>query len=228
MKYSYENIAVILPAYNESERICAVLDEIKSYIESQNIFVIDDGSTDNTAVIAIASGVEVIKHKNNYGKGRALITGFDKVKNSDKFYALVTLDSDGQHDPHYLPNFINRFNELDADIIIGNRMNKPDKMPFLRKLSNKTTSRIISWLTKSKIPDSQSGYRIIRTSLLSNMNLKSAHFDTESEILLRAGKRGAKIYSVPIETIYSNEKSEMNPFVDTFRFLFLVLRSLFW
>ncbi|MCD6379356.1 glycosyltransferase family 2 protein, partial [bacterium] len=224
----YENIAVIVPAYNEAERICSVLVDIKNYILGKNIFVIDDGSEDNTTDKAVELGVEVIKHEKNYGKGRAIITGLGRIKDLNGLSAVITLDADGQHDPHYIPAFIDKFNESDADIIIGNRMNNTSGMPLARKFSNKTTSWVISRLTRFKIPDSQSGYRLIRTSFLSNMILKSNHFDTESEILLRAGKERAKICSIPIRAIYSNEKSKMNPFVDTFRFLFLVIRSLFW
>jgi glycosyltransferase involved in cell wall biosynthesis len=197
-------------------------------LSCKNIFVVDDGSEDNTACKASKLGVEVIKHDKNYGKGRAIISGLGRIKDSDGLSAVITLDGDGQHDPHYIPAFVEKFNESDADIIIGNRMNNTAGMPLLRKFSNITTSRVISYLTRSKIPDSQSGYRLIRKSFLSNLNLKSNHFDTESEILLRAGKEKAKIYSIPTKVIYSNEKSKMNPFVDTFRFLVLVIRSLFW
>jgi len=224
----YENIAVIVPAYNESEQICSVIKKIKKHILSKNIFVIDDGSTDNTADKSLGLGVKVIKHKKKSGKGRALITGFGEILYSEKISAVITLDGDGQHDPCDIPAFVEKFKESGADIVIGNRMNNTAEMPPLRRFTNKTTSLVISGLTGLKIPDSQSGYRLLRKSLLSNMNLNSVHFDTESEILLRAGKTGAKISSVPIRTIYSSKKSEINPLVDTFRFLFLVLRSLFW
>ncbi len=224
----YENIAVIVPAYNESKQICSVLKRIKKHILSKNIFVIDDGSTDNTADKSIDLGVRVIRHEKNYGKGRALITGLCEILDSDDLSAVITLDGDGQHDPRDIPGFVEKFIKTGADIVIGNRMNNTKGMPLLRRFTNKTTSLVVSGLTGLKIPDSQSGYRLLRTSLLLNMNLNSTHFDTESEILLRAGKAGAKISSVPIRTIYSSEKSKINPLVDTFRFLFLVLRSLFW
>lgn len=228
MEKCYENIAVVIPVYNESDHITAVVKEVKNYIKLENILIIDDGSDDGTADMAAELGVKVISHEKNYGKGRALITGFNEIKNSPDISALITLDGDGQHNPSYIPKFITKFLETGADIIIGNRMNKTARMPALRRLSNKITSLIISSLTGSKIPDSQSGYRLIRTSIIRNMIFKSTHFDTESELLLKAAKKEAKIGFIYIDTIYSEEKSKINPFIDTYRFLSLVLRRFFW
>lgn len=228
MEKCYQNIAVVIPAYNESNHITAVVKEVKNFIRVENIFVVDDGSDDGTGGKAAGLGVKVISHERNYGKGRALITGLNEIKNSPDISAVITLDGDGQHNPSYIPEFITKFFETGADIIIGNRMNKTALMPAMRRVSNKITSLIISRLTGLKIPDSQSGYRLISTSIIRNIYLKRTHFETESELILKAVRKEAKIDFIYIDTIYSDEKSKMNPFIDTYRFLSLVFRSFFW
>ena len=118
--------------------------------------------------------------------------------------------------------------ENGSDVVVGSRMDAVRDMPPLRVWTNRTTSRIVSLLAKQEIPDSQSGYRAIRTKVLDGMNLVTSRYDTESEILIRAGRRGFSIGAIPIESIYKDSISHINPFVDTLRFIRLVWRSLFW
>jgi len=101
-------------------------------------------------------------------------------------------------------------------------------MPAMRKFTNRTTSAIISRIAGCKISDSQSGYRLISRRVLEKIELVTGRYDTESEILIKAGREGAKIESVPIKTIYADEVSSINPLRDTIRFLSLVIRSFFW
>ena len=95
-------------------------------------------------------------------------------------------------------------------------------------MTNRFTSAVISLRTHCKIDDSQSGYRLIRVSVFRQIELVTSRFDLESEILIKAALKGAKIVSVPIKTIYADEKSKIHPVRDTIRFFRLVLKSLFW
>ena len=138
------------------------------------------------------------------------------------------MDGDEQHDAASIPDFIKALESGEWDVVVGSRMNEVKEMPGIRIWTNQTTSRVISRLARQNIPDSQSGYRIIRTAALKGMELVTRRYDTESEILIRAGRRGFTISAIPIESIYTDGISHINPFVDTLRFIRLVWRSLFW
>jgi len=218
-------ICIIIPGYNESKMIGQVV--MKAYQIINDVIVIDDGSKDNTAQVAQDSGAIVIKHDLNKGKGAALKTGFDyAIKN--EYDAVITMDSDGQHDPDDIQGFINTLDRVKSGIIIGSRMSDISTMPAIRKFTNKLTSFLSSIVARQKIDDSQSGYRLITIDVLKSVKLETDRFETESEILIKASKAGFKISSVPIKTIYGEEKSKINPMKDTYRFIRLFFRSLRW
>jgi glycosyltransferase involved in cell wall biosynthesis len=169
----------------------------------------------------------VIAHPHNRGKGAALRTGILAARERGWRFA-VTLDADGQHNPDEIPAFIDRWVETGADIIVGNRMAAPGAMPRLRLWTNRVTSAVVSLLARRRIPDSQNGYRMIDTGVFAELPLETTRYDTESEILIRAGRRGASIASVPVETIYGDEVSAIHPVVDSLRFFRMVLKALFW
>jgi glycosyltransferase involved in cell wall biosynthesis len=223
-----ELFGTVIPACNEEYRIGDVLDGVKRYIPADQIVVVDDGSTDGTAAVADTAGVRVLAHRTNRGKGVALRTGFEYLMTHTRIEAIFTLDADGQHDPDEIPAFIEHYRKRHVDILIGNRMFRTEGMPFIRLLTNQFTSRVLSLRTGCTIDDSQSGYRLIRSSLLRALDFVTGHFDLESELLIKAALRGAVIDSVPIRTIYMDERSKINPLRDTVRFFMLVLRSLFW
>jgi len=120
--------------------------------------------------------------------------------------------------------------KCDADIIVGTRMHAVGEMPKLRIWTNRTTSRIVSLLAGQEISDSQSGYRLIKVSVLSDVvkSFVTTRYDTESELLIRAARRGYTTAAVAITSIYTGAVSHINPIVDTLRFVRLVSRSMFW
>ena len=218
---------VLIPAYNEERNLKRLLDELKSYVDKGRIIVVDDGSKDNTRIIAEESGVCVISHKNNLGKGEALRRGFKEAVKRNVSWIIV-MDSDFQHQPGDIPRFLKKAGEGNVDIILGSRMNNIKDMPFHRILSNKITSFLISLRIGQKVEDSQCGFRIIRKNVIEEISLKKSHFSLESELLLKAGLKNFKIESVRIETIYNNSKSNINPLRDTLEFIFVFISSFFW
>lgn len=216
-------ICVIIPAYNESKEIAPLLAGVR--LHCPQVLVIDDGSKDNTAQIAQDNGAVVFRNIRNQGKGTALISGFNYVLKHD-FDAVITMDGDGQHLPEEIPLFIKTAIYSNNGIVIGNRMSERMNMPFLRVLANKFMSRVISLMVEQDIPDTQCGYRLIKRGVLEKLVLNTSNYDTESEILIKAARLGFKIESVRIKTVYRGEKSQINPFVDTFRFIRLIWREL--
>ena len=143
----------------------------------------------------------------------------------NQYDAVITMDGDGQHDPENLPDFINKFSNTQADIIIGNRMKKTRNMPPARFITNKFMSFIISRLCNQLIPDSQCGFRLINSSVLRSIALSTSNFEIESEVLIAASRKKFRIESVPIKTIYQDEKSKISPLVDTVRFINFIFRQ---
>jgi len=217
---------VVIPAYNEEKRIGEVVRRVREFIE--DVVVVDDGSKDGTAQRANEAGAKVLVHGENRGKGAALKTGFEFAVR-EGFDAVITLDADGQHDPVEIPKFLREAEKNELQIIVGNRMGKPEGMPVVRYLTNRFTSFVISKMSGQRIPDSQSGFRLIRKEVLESLSIESSNFDAESEILIKASLAGFKIGNVPIKTIYrGDERSKINPMVDTVRFFRLVFKGMRW
>jgi len=214
---------VVIPTYNEAREIGKLVNEIRR--QNLTVLVIDDGSSDNTQELARKNGAEVLRNETNLGKGASLIRGFDYALENN-FDAVITMDGDGQHLPQDLPAFVRLAQDSDAAIIIGNRMGKTKAMPVIRVLTNRFMSWLISIVAGQEIPDSQCGYRLIKKEILREVRFQTRRFEAESEILIKAARLGFKIGSVPIRTVYSTEKSRINPVVDTLRFIRFIIGEL--
>jgi glycosyltransferase involved in cell wall biosynthesis len=215
---------VIIPAHNEAKTISNLISQILAL--NLDIVIIDDGSTDATALIAEQLRVPVIRNPQNLGKGASLIRGFEYFLKND-YDACIIMDADGQHLPEDIPNFVETaMKNESAGIIIGNRMADLKNMPFIRILTNKFMSWLLSGISGQKVYDSQCGFRLIRREALEQLSLKTSKFEIESEIIIEAGRSGVKIESIPIQTIYRKERSHINPFIDTFRFFKFILKKI--
>lgn len=217
-------VSILIPAYNESEHIGDLIRKLRSM--NFEPIVIDDGSKDTTAKTAGKNGARVISHDKNLGKGAALKTGFAAIIDSDYDAALI-MDGDAQHGPADISKLIAAAEKNPIALIIGNRMGNAPNMPLTRKLTNKFMSFLVSVICKQTIPDSQCGFRLIRKSILKKITVESSRFEVESEILIKASAAGVKIISVPIETLYGTEFSQINPFWDTCRFIYFLFCLVF-
>jgi glycosyltransferase involved in cell wall biosynthesis len=214
----------IIPAYNSAPFISNVIRETSEHIGE--IVVVDDGSVDGTADIALGAGADIVSHPFNKGKGAALKSGFAFAVERN-FDAVITLDSDGQHDAKFIPEFIAAYKNTRADLIIGSRAQNKADMPWDRRLSNWLTSKTLSVLLRAKIEDSQCGYRLITADLLKAIQLKSERFQLETEIIIKAIKQGFKVGFVPITVVYGDVfPSYMNRFIDTCRWIQMVLEEI--
>jgi glycosyltransferase involved in cell wall biosynthesis len=214
-------IAVVIPAYREGERIARVVRDIKSFVPV--VVVVDDCSPDNTSEQAQLAGAIVVKHDVNRGKGAALKTAFKKLAEMGCAYG-ITMDGDGQHDPQQLPLFIKEIRDSQAIMVVGNRLSNAAGMPKVRWLVNRSMSWLISRICRCSIPDTQCGYRALAVSNPSILAAKSDHFDYESEVLILTARAKGVIRSVPVKTIYQGEVSKIRPLRDTIRFFKLLWR----
>jgi glycosyltransferase involved in cell wall biosynthesis len=178
------------------------------------VLVVDDGSTDDTAANAEAAGAEVIRQRPNQGKGAALRAGFQRAL-EEGWDAVVTLDADGQHDPEEIPRFVAAFAASGAhgprpELIVGRR--DFARMPPVRRVSNSLGTSLFSWAVGQRVPDNQSGYRLIGRRLMRAMlGSEETGFELEVEMIAVCLRNGWTLGWVPVSTIYAGEPSHVRP-----------------
>jgi glycosyltransferase involved in cell wall biosynthesis len=215
-------IAAVIPAYNEEKHIGDVVRRTRQQLD--NVLVVDDGSGDKTAERAREAGAEVIVHEINRGKGETIKTGLRHWLDRQADFVII-LDADGQHRPEEIDRFVAA--ALSADepkLVLGTRMNDVSSMPFVRRKVNRWMSERISALCGQTIPDTQCGFRLLHQQLIPELLGGSERFDYETEMLIIASRKGFRIGSVPISTVYSDEVSSIHPVRDTIRFFKLMRR----
>ena len=213
-------VCVLIPAYNEERHIEKVCREVLQYVS--DVVVVDDGSKDRTVEIAGSTGVHVVRHEVNKGKGAALNTGFAYAR-ANGFEALITMDADGQHLPAEVPKFIEAYQRTKIPVLIGSRMHQLESMPFVRRKTNLFMSWLLGRVMHQYVPDTQCGFRLYRCDVLPLVSTGSQRFAAESEILLNLAHRGVRMDSVRVSTVYADERSKINPVPDTLRFFRMLL-----
>lgn len=222
MERDRSRIAAVIPAYQEEKHVGEVAQRTRAQLE--NVLVVDDGSTDATAERARSSGVDVVIHPQNRGKGESIKTGLRYWFERGSEY-VVLLDADGQHLPEEISRFVDcAALESNAKIFIGSRMNDTSAMPLVRRIVNRYMSGEISRVCGQQIPDTQCGFRMLHRDIIPEVLGSASRFDYETEMLIIASRKGHRVASVPITTVYSDEVSSINPVRDTMRFFKLMRR----
>ena len=213
-------VAVVIAAYNEARAVAAVVGGVRPHVEA--VYVVDDGSTDGTAERAAGAGAIVLRHGTNRGKGRAVRTGLEAVL-AGPFTHVLLMDGDLQHRPEDVPCLVAEAAASGADLVVGARVFDRARMPRPRYYSNVVGSWALGRLIGSRVSDSQSGFRLIRTSLLRPLRLESTGYEVETEMLIRLVRRGASIREVPVTLAYDGACSKLRPIRDTTRTCLLAL-----
>jgi glycosyltransferase involved in cell wall biosynthesis len=226
--------AAVIPAYEDEKHIGDIVRRTRERLD--HVLVIDDGSSDQTAQRAREAGAEVIVHGQNRGKGEAIKTGLGHWLAAaptafgggglDREIAWVNLlDSDGQHLPEEIDRFIAAAGSATRPtFFVGNRMNNVAGMPFIRRVVNRYMSKRISRVCGQKIPDTQCGFRMLDRQLIPELLGGGDRFDYDTEVLIIASRKGYRIESIPITTVYSDQVSKIRPLRDALRFFKLMWR----
>jgi glycosyltransferase involved in cell wall biosynthesis len=186
------------------------------------VLVVDDGSADDTASVARAAGATVLEQRPNAGKGAALRAGFRRALD-DGAEAILTLDGDGQHDPTEIPRFLAAWAER-PDLVVGRRNFRA--MPPARRLSNELGGLAFSWAVGEKVPDNQSGYRLVSRRLAAaTLASDEPGFAFEVEQITTCIRMGGTIAWVPIRTIYAGAPSHIRPIAHFREFVRIVRQA---
>jgi glycosyltransferase involved in cell wall biosynthesis len=208
-------IAIVIPAFNEEKTISWVVEEAKRY---GRVIVVDDCSSDDTAMLAKKAGALVIRHSHNQGLGSSLRSGFRQAlkMNAD---IIITIDADGQHSPRDIPRFITTLND-GYDFVLGRRDLR--KYPLRKKFGNFFLNMVTNFVSGTDLKDTESGFRAFRKSALKKLCLKARRYEIAVEIVFEAGRNNLKTKNIPIKVpIYVKGVGV----IDGFRnFLFLFRR----
>lgn len=221
-----ETTAALIPAYDAAASIAAVVAGTRAVVGT--VIVVDDGSRDDTAAIAERAGAEVIRHGRNLGKGAALLTGLRALAASGVARA-VTLDADGQHLPEEIPRLVAAADAAPGAIVVGVRQKAGFAIRRAARFGNWIADRLLRVVAGAPLPDTQSGFRVYPVATTLALGARGARFDFETEILLRAVRRGVPVVGVPVRVHYpppAERVSHYRPWVDTLRVIATVLRVL--
>ncbi|KFF07371.1 DUF2062 domain-containing protein [Flavobacterium reichenbachii] len=204
---------VIVPTYNNHKTLKKVLDSILDY--TQNIIIVNDGSTDQTSeILKQYSELAQIHHAKNSGKGIALRNGFKKAIEMNFEYA-VTIDSDGQHFASDIPSFLTEIQKEPNSLLIGSRNMTQENVPKKSSFGNKFSNFWFWFETGIRLEDTQSGFRSYPLSFLPK-RFYTNKFEFEIEVIVRAAWKGVVVKNIPIQVLYdpSERVSHFRPFKD--------------
>lgn len=213
-------LLAVVPAYNESGRIAAVVEGLKRL--PLPVLVVDDGSRDGTAAEAAAAGAQVFSQPNG-GKGNAILSGC-RWAVAHGYQAVLLLDGDGQHDPAEAVGLVRAWRR-GAGLVIGSRTIGKHRQPLHRKCLNRLSSLLVTLAAGQRVFDSQSGYRLCDPRLLLHLPFSGCRYDLETEMCVLAARGGRRVVETPITVIYNDKKSGVHPVYDTLRFFRAVYRS---
>lgn len=201
-------IIAAIPCFNEELFIGSVVLKTKDYVD--RVVVVDDGSTDKTAIVAEKAGAIVISHGPNKGKGAAVSTAFDYARNAG-CKALVLLDGDGQHDPAYIPALVRPVLDDKADMVVGSRyLGVKSSIPRYRIWGHHVLTLLSNLGSRVKLTDSQSGLRAFSAKAMEALSFAEEGLSVESEMQFLVNESGLRTTEVPISVGYDS-KSKRSP-----------------
>lgn len=209
-KFRELKCCVIIPTYNNSGTLSSIISGVLKFTDS--VIVVNDGSTDGTSdILKQFQDITVVTHEVNKGKGIALRTGFKKAVELNLDYA-VTIDSDGQHNPEDLPNFIEKIEKEPGSLIVGARNMEQSTVPGKSSFGHKFSNFWYKVETGIDLPDTQSGYRLYPVKKLKDIRYITNRFEFEIEVIVRAAWTGIRVTHVPVSVIYFPKETRVSHF----------------
>ncbi|MDP3879214.1 MAG: glycosyltransferase family 2 protein [Dehalococcoidales bacterium] len=203
-------IIAVMPAFNEAKYIGTIALEARQYVDE--VIIVDDGSTDQTAHVARLAGATVIRHQENMGYGASIQDLLAEAKRRD-FDVLVLLDADSQHNPNEIPGLIRPITAEGFDFVIGSREQERANIPAYRHIGQRAIAYFSRILSGEKLYDSESGFRAFSRKAITLLELKENGMAISAETIAKAAQSGLKITERPISIRYTADGSTLNPLV---------------
>ncbi len=204
---------IVMPAYNVARVLAKAVRGIPPDCYDE-IIVVDDGSRDETAALAEQLGCIVVRHEKNRGYGGAQKTGYQEAIRRGADIAVM-VHGDNQYDPSVAPFFAAKIREEGFDVVTGTRMVLGDVlqngMPIWKYIPNRILTAMENFVFQTRLTDYHNGYRAYATAFLKKipLDLLSNRFDFDTDIMIQAAIRGARIAEIPHPTRYEDENSQM-------------------
>jgi glycosyltransferase involved in cell wall biosynthesis len=219
LKMDKNEVSIIIPAYNEAETIGDLVLRIKSFHPDFEIIVVNDGSTDDTAMIARNAGAHVHSHPYNIGNGAAIKTGIRIAKGD----FLVLMDGDNQHNPEDITMLLEHM--PDYDMVVGSRANG-DQASWGRTFGNTAYNCLASYVAKFPVADLTSGFRAIKADIARNLlYLLPNTYSYPTTLTLGVLRTGRSVKYIPVTVLKRKTgKSKISIFKDGVRFLMIIIK----
>ena len=207
------HICAVIPTFNNGGTVADVVRGVLA--QGLPVFVVDDGSTDDTAQKLEGLDIHVLRHPRNLGKGHALKTGLEEARRRGFRFAL-TIDADGQHDPADIPALLAAAGE--RTLVVGSRNIAADGMPSGSTFANRFSNFWFTVQTLRRLPDTQTGFRVYPLEDLPSLKLLTARYEAELTLLVFSAWKGLKLVPVPVRVYYPEDRvTHFRPFADFFR-----------
>jgi len=216
---SFCEISIVIPVFNEAETLAEMLSRIRAlHLPRSEVIVVDDGSTDHSADVAMTEGANVIRHPYNIGNGAAIKSGIRAARGR----LLVLIDGDGQHQPQDITKLLAESNNY--HMVVGARA-KGSKLRFHRYAANVLYNLLASYVTRFKVKDLTSGFRVLsRLDALRFINLLPNTFSYPTTLTLAFLRSGLTVKYIPIQTLYRAGQSKISLVADGIRFLLIITK----
>jgi glycosyltransferase involved in cell wall biosynthesis len=211
--------SIIIPVYNEGENLGKLLEKINALaLSNAEVVVVDDGSTDDSAHLALQAGATVVRHPYNVGNGAAIKSGIRAARGR----LLVFMDGDGQHQPEDIPKLLREAE--DYHMVVGAR-SKGSKLRVHRNVANSVYNFLASYVTQFPVKDLTSGFRVLeRLDALRFIDLLPNTFSYPTTLTLAFLRSGLTVKYVPIQTLYRSGQSKISLVTDGIRFLLIITK----
>jgi glycosyltransferase involved in cell wall biosynthesis len=217
----YQDVWIVVPAFNEASVIGDVVADIRSVFD--HVVLVDDGSKDNTGDIALRAGAHVVPHPVNLGQGAAIQTGVEYARSQPGAQVFATFDADGQHRLKDVVRMIDRLTADDVDMVVGTRFAEPtaSKPPPLKRIILRMAALVSPSSRQLGLTDAHNGLRVFNRKVADRLNITMSGMSHASEFITLAVENGWRVVEEPVEILYTDySKSKGQPLLNGVNIVF--------
>lgn len=217
----YQDVWIVVPAYNEASVIGDVITEIRSVFD--HVVCVDDGSKDGTGDLALCAGAHVVSHPVNLGQGAAIQTGVEYARSRPGAHVFATFDADGQHRLKDVVAMIDRLSADDVDMVVGTRFAEPSasKPPLLKRIILRAAAMLSPNSRQLRLTDAHNGLRVFNKKVADGLNITMNGMSHASEFIALAVENQWRVAEEPVEILYTDySKSKGQPLLNGVNIVF--------